>query len=109
MDSSDGLLDAISQICRASGVGAKIDRSAISIHSGLVKLTENPLDWVLGGGEDFELVLCLPIPAAHVLVELIGKKAAIIGETTATPEILLVDDGTEIILNSSSQFQHFGF
>jgi thiamine-monophosphate kinase len=109
MDSSDGLLDAISQICRASGVGAKIDRSAISIHSGLVKLTENPLDWVLGGGEDFELVLCLPVPAAHVLVELIGKKAAIIGETTATPEILLVDGGTEIILNSSSQFQHFGF
>jgi thiamine-monophosphate kinase len=108
MDSSDGLLDAISQICRASGVGARIDRSAISIHPGLAMLTENPLDWVLGGGEDFELVLCLPLPAAHVLVELIGGSAAIIGQTTTTPEILLVDDGTEILLNSISQFQHFG-
>jgi thiamine-monophosphate kinase len=107
MDSSDGLLDAISQICRASGVGARINRSAISIHPGLARLTENPLDWVLGGGEDFELVLCMPMPAAQVLVKLVGGKAAIIGETTVTPEILLVDDGTEILLNSSSQFQHF--
>jgi thiamine-monophosphate kinase len=108
MDSSDGLLDAISQICRASGVGARIERSAISIPSGLVRLTENPIDWVLGGGEDFELVLCLPVSTAHVLVELIGGTAAVIGETTATPEILLVNDGTAILLNSHSQFQHFG-
>ena len=108
MDSSDGLLDAIYQICRASGVGARINRSAISIHSGLSRLTENPLDWVLGGGEDFELVLCLPPTTAQMLVELVGGTAAIIGEITATPEILLVDDGAEILLNSSSQFQHFG-
>jgi thiamine-monophosphate kinase len=108
MDSSDGLLDAISQICRASGVGARIERSAISIPSGLVRLTENPIDWVLGGGEDFELVLCLPLLMAQALVTLIGGKAAIIGETTVTPEILLVDDETEILLNSHSQFQHFG-
>jgi thiamine-monophosphate kinase len=108
MDSSDGLLDAISQICRASGVGARINRSAIAIHPGLSRLTNNPLDWVLGGGEDFELVLCLPVAAANVLVELLGGAAAIIGCTTTTPEILLVDDGTEILLNSTSQFQHFG-
>jgi thiamine-monophosphate kinase len=108
MDSSDGLLDAIAQICRASGVGARIDRSAIFIPSGLASLTENPIDWVLGGGEDFELVLCLPLLTAQALVALIGGTAAIIGETTVTPEILLVDDETEILLNSHSQFQHFG-
>jgi thiamine-monophosphate kinase len=108
MDSSDGLLDAIAQICRASGVGAKIDRSAISIPLGLAELTEHPIDWVLGGGEDFELVLCLPVDAAHVLVGLIGEPATIIGETTATPEILLVNNETQILLTSISQFQHFG-
>jgi thiamine-monophosphate kinase len=108
MDSSDGLLDAISQLCRASGVGARIDRSTISVPSGLTGLTENPIDWVLGGGEDFELVLCLPVPTAHLLVKLISGTAAIIGKTTVTPEILLVDNETEILLNSSSQFQHFG-
>jgi thiamine-monophosphate kinase len=107
MDSSDGLLDAISQICRASGVGARLDRSAIVIHPALSKLTKNPLDWVLGGGEDFELVLCLPVAAAQVLVELLGETAAIIGQTTAALEILLVDDQTEILLDSISQFQHF--
>ncbi len=108
MDSSDGLLDAITQICRASGVGARINRSAISIPSGLSELTKNPIDWVLGSGEDFELVLCLPVPMAHALVALIGGAAAIIGEITVTPEILLVDDQTEVLLNSHSQFQHFG-
>ncbi len=115
MDSSDGLLDAISQICRASGVGARINRSAIAIPAGLTKLTENPIafgasgaiDWVLGGGEDFELVLCLPVSTAYALVELIGGTAAIIGTTTANPEILLVDDQTEILLTSHSQFQHY--
>lgn len=108
MDSSDGLLDAISQMCRASGVGARIDQSAISIYPGLARLTKNPIDWVLGGGEDFELVLCLPVSTAHALVKLIGGTAAIIGRTTATLEILLVDDETAILLNSHSQFQHFG-
>jgi thiamine-monophosphate kinase len=108
MDSSDGLLDAITQICRASGVGARIDRLAISIPSGLAELTENPIDWVLGGGEDFELILCLPLSTAQALVALVGRTAAIIGETTVTPEILLVDDQTETLLNSHSQFQHFG-
>jgi thiamine-monophosphate kinase len=107
MDSSDGLLDAVSQICRASGVGARLDRSAIAIHPALSQLTKNPLDWVLGGGEDFELVLCLPVAAAQVLVELLGETAAIIGQTTAALEILLVDDQAEILLDSISQFQHF--
>jgi thiamine-monophosphate kinase len=107
MDSSDGLLDAITQICRASGVGARIDRAALAIYAGLDRLTTNPIDWVLGGGEDFELVLCLPIPAAQTLVKLIGGQAAIIGETTATPKILLVNDGAETSLSSHSQFQHF--
>ncbi len=107
MDSSDGLWDAIAQLCRASGVGARIDRSAISINPGLWGLTERPINWVLGGGEDFELVLCLPLPTAQALVTLIGGKAAIIGQTTATPEILLIDDGQELLLSSDSQFQHF--
>jgi thiamine-monophosphate kinase len=108
MDSSDGLLDAITQICRASGVGARVDRSKLAIHPGISQLTANPLDWVLGGGEDFELVLCLPLPAANILVERLGGEAIIVGQVTTALEILLVDSCTEVLLNSLSQFQHFG-
>ena len=62
MDSSDGLRDAIGQICQRSGVGAIIDRAKVEVFSGLTKLVDldTAWEWVLDGGEDFELVLCLP-------------------------------------------------
>jgi thiamine-monophosphate kinase len=107
MDSSDGLRDAIVQICHASAVGARIDRSKLTIYPGLEQLTTDPIDWVLGGGEDFELILCLPLPAAHVLVERLGGDAAIIGQTTVAPEILLVAEDATILLDTFPQFQHF--
>ncbi|MBV9388000.1 MAG: thiamine-phosphate kinase, partial [Chroococcidiopsidaceae cyanobacterium CP_BM_ER_R8_30] len=60
MDSSDGLADAILQLCQASDVGARIERCQISIPEALNSWvsSEQALEWVLYGGEDFELVLC---------------------------------------------------
>lgn len=112
MDSSDGLADAIAQICQASSVGAKIDRNLIPIPPALPKLTspEKALNWALYGGEDFELVLCLPLEKAQSLVERLGNYAAIIGTITKDLEILLVDPtkayNQEILLLSKG-FQHF--
>ena len=109
MDSSDGLADAIVQICQRSKVGAIVNCSSLAIYSGLSKLAkETALEWLLYGGEDFELVLCLPKNLASNLVKQIGGDAVIIGETTKTSEIKLVNEsGTEKILNISKGFQHF--
>ena len=110
MDSSDGLADAIVQICQSSQVGAIINSSSLAIYSGLTKLAkETAWEWLLYGGEDFELVLCLPKNLASNLVEQIGGDAAIIGETTKTSEIKIINEnsGTEKILNISKGFQHF--
>lgn len=110
MDSSDGLADAIVQICRCSSVGARIDSSSLTVYSGLTKLAEKTaLHWLLYGGEDFELVLCLPKKFALILVEQIGGDAAIIGETTKTSEIKIINEDVdgEKILNISKGFQHF--
>ncbi|MEE3715566.1 thiamine-phosphate kinase [Tumidithrix elongata RA019] len=83
MDSSDGLADAIAQICRASGVGAKLDWQAISIPESIHQLAgDRALDWVLYGGEDFELVLCLPLTLAQALLQELPH-AAIVGEIIA--------------------------
>ncbi|MGB3208943.1 MAG: thiamine-phosphate kinase [Crinalium sp.] len=112
MDSSDGLADAIAQICSSSGVGAKIDRNLIPIPPTLPKLTspEKALNWALYGGEDFELVLCLPLEKAQPLVKRLGNYAAIIGTLTKNLEILLVDP-TKVypqeVLLLSKAFQHF--
>ncbi len=112
MDSSDGLADAIAQICRASKVGAIIERSQIPIPPPLNQLVapQEVWDWVLYGGEDFELVLCLPNEFAQFLVQELGDGAAIIGYITSGEEVLLIDSSRvfgDEILTVTRGFQHF--
>jgi thiamine-monophosphate kinase len=108
MDSSDGLADAIVQICRCSGVGAQIQRDAIPIAPALSQLTsaEETMKWVLYGGEDFELVLSLPQLAAELLIRQLGQGAAIIGKIVSGNKVELISDSREA-LNLSQGFQHF--
>lgn len=116
MDSSDGLADAILQVCHSSQVGAKIQATQIPLHPGMKPwLTpEQALEYALYGGEDFELLLCLPKPAASELVQKLGNGAAIIGTITNTSgdrdQVLLHDSSKETpdqVLNLSRGFQHF--
>jgi thiamine-monophosphate kinase len=112
MDSSDGLADAVVQICRASGVGAAIERTSIPLPATLIKLVspEQALDWALYGGEDFELVLCLPPETAKALVEQLGDGAAVIGEITTGREVWLKDSRgnyADESLTLTQGFQHF--
>ncbi|MEA5480639.1 thiamine-phosphate kinase [Pseudanabaena galeata UHCC 0370] len=99
MDSSDGLADAIAQICRASNVGAKIYWGTLPIPE-LVQILagDHALDWVLYGGEDFELVLCMPLDLAEQFVKLLSS-AVIIGEIVEGNQL----DG----LDMRSAFQHY--
>jgi thiamine-monophosphate kinase len=112
MDSSDGLADAIAQICRCSGVGAVIERESLQIFSGLSKLTakETAWEWLFYGGEDFELVLSLPEDFATTLVDDLGGNAAIVGKITTSSLIQIVENNntqTREILNLTKGFQHF--
>ncbi|MEG4516521.1 MULTISPECIES: thiamine-phosphate kinase [unclassified Microcoleus] len=112
MDSSDGLADAIIQICRASGVGAKVDRTKIQIPDIFSEIvsTEKALDWALYGGEDFELVLFLPMANAELLVEKIGNGAAIVGIATDSTDMWLTDSSgiyRDTVLKLDRGFQHF--
>jgi thiamine-monophosphate kinase len=111
MDSSDGLADAIVQICQASGVGAVLNRSSLPISPSLARIfPDTALESALYGGEDFELVLCMPTEIGLELVENIGNGAAIIGKIVRSSDIILIDDLTNnspIYLNRRSGFQHF--
>lgn len=113
MDSSDGLADAVLQICRASQVGAVIESSKIPLPSAFEEwLTpEKSLEYALYGGEDFQLVLCLPLEPALKLVQKLGTGAAIIGTITPGPTVILHHAKAEIpnqVLSLSQGFQHFG-
>lgn len=111
MDSSDGLADAVLQICRASHVGAWLDRDRLPVPPSLTALASatEALEGVLYGGEDFELVLCLPPNEAQVVVEQF-ETAAIVGVITTEPEVVLGDRSrahSNETLSLSRGFQHF--
>jgi thiamine-monophosphate kinase len=112
MDSSDGLADAVLQICRASGVGAVLESAQIPLPRAFDHwlTSEQALNYALYGGEDFELVLCLPPDAAKTLVQQLGQGAAIIGSITSDTKVLLHHQNEKIpdqVLNLSQGFQHF--
>lgn len=110
MDSSDGLADAVLQICQMSGVGAELDQAKIPVSPAL-RGYKNPrmaLNCVLYGGEDFQLVLCLPRSLAELLTKEFGETCAIIGEITAEKSVaMIIPNGDRQLLSRSQTFQHF--
>lgn len=109
MDSSDGLGDAVLQICALSGVGAQIQLSSLPSVSMLSQWfsLEQALNWVLYGGEDFELVLCLAQDKGDKLVKTVGKNARIIGKIVEEKSVILIDGDKQKSLNLAEGFQHF--
>ncbi len=109
MDSSDGLGDAVLQICALSGVGARIQLPNLPSVSMISQWfsSEQALNWVLYGGEDFELVLCLGEEKAKKLVETVGKEATIIGQITEEKSVILMEGNQKRYLKLAESFQHF--
>ena len=64
IDISDGLASEVHHICRLSHVGAQIWRSYIPLSRAVQQvakiLNEDPIDYALYGGEDFELLFVIP-------------------------------------------------
>lgn len=63
IDISDGLLQDLGHILERSGVGAEIEASAIPLSAAYRKVLGGDLSFALSGGEDYELLFC--IPAGH--------------------------------------------
>lgn len=71
MDSSDGLATDLAHICSASEKGAQIFARNLPVPDALSRAAElcglDPLDWILRGGEDFELIFTAPAEAEAAL------------------------------------------
>lgn len=105
MDSSDGLANALLQISHSSKVGMEIERSRIPLPAYLSETIgpETAIDWALYGGEDFELVLCLPPDLADKFTQTGCAKA--IGTVSDTETVSLA--GHPSIPLAHQSFRHF--
>lgn len=68
IDVSDGFGADLGHICRASGVGARVQASALPVGEGVpeaaIALGREPLDFVVGGGDDYALIATMPAEAS---------------------------------------------
>ncbi len=71
IDVSDGLGVDAGRIARASGVRLVLERERIPIARSLAAFADleavEPIDWILGAGDDYELLFAAPAAAAAVL------------------------------------------
>lgn len=104
IDVSDGLSLDLDRLLRASGVRGIVDAARIPIHAdaGRRSLADGdgvtPLEHALGDGEDFELLLAMPLADAVALVAAPpgDLRPAVIGEISAGSGLVLrAADGSE--------------
>lgn len=80
MDSSDGPASDVAQLCAASGLGARIFADRLPASNILTEaarlLDANPQDWMLKGGEDFEL-LFTAAPEHDTALRAIARKCGL--------------------------------
>jgi thiamine-monophosphate kinase len=119
IDISDGLLGDLGHILKQSAVGAVIDTSnapkliaiqAINTPANRQFSLEKQLEYVLAGGDDYELVFTAPlamreaVQAASIASE---TKVTRIGSISAELGLRLVDANGQSVANDFGSFDHF--
>ena len=112
IDISDGLLGDLSHILKASQVGASIQTElAIAMLGARTAVTsQQALQWVLGGGDDYELAFTAPVArreAVHNAGQQSGTPVTRIGHITAAAGLQLLDGNGVALANTFGSFDHF--
>ncbi|MBH2042902.1 thiamine-phosphate kinase [Polaromonas sp.] len=119
LDISDGLLGDLRHLLKASGVGATLDTSAAigliaacahpACATGLISL-KNQLEYVLAGGDDYELAFTAPASAREA-VQAAARQAGVpvtrIGHIDAEPGLRLLDASGQRMTGEFASFDHF--
>ena len=112
VDLSDGLADAVWQLATASGVGARIDASALPIEPGartwFAASGDDPLLAAIGASDDYEMLFAVP-PGAKGRMRAARAASATpftcIGALTKQAGCVLTRDGVDTPLPTG--FEHF--
>jgi len=112
IDISDGLLGDLGHVLRQSGVGASIDTEvSLGLIAAAGHLDEHRrLEYVLAGGDDYELAFTAPA-ARREAVGAAARAAAIvvtrIGQIEPTPGLRLLDGNGRPLEKRFASFDHF--
>jgi thiamine-monophosphate kinase len=119
IDISDGLLGDLAHILKQSAVGAIIDTS-IAINLIAIKATNTPtkcqftvqkqLEYVLAGGDDYELAFTAPVALREVVqAASIASvtKVTRIGSIEAELGLRLVDGNGQTVVKDFGSWDHF--
>ncbi len=105
IDISDGLASDLLQICKASGVGARVYLDRLPIARETYALADelhiDPVVAALNGGDDHELLFTVPLGMQEQVVQL-GVGVEVIGHITAegTGAALVTPDGAEVAIKA---------
>ena len=109
MDISDGLVDDLGKLCRASGVGAQIHTPMIPVDDRLkATFPSSWLNLALGGGEDYELLIAAPESVIHSAQRAISTPIAVVGEIVeAEAGVTVLDQGGNPLNVNAGGWDHF--
>ncbi|MBL7961961.1 hypothetical protein JNL27_17135, partial [bacterium] len=110
IDISDGLSSDLGHLCRASKVGAELELTHIPVHPETLRAAQlkkdNILDYVLHGGEEYELLMTFTPENFKKAKRILGSNITAIGRITASRMISGVSNNKKQKIESRG-FKHF--
>jgi len=115
LDVSDGLTGDLGHILEQSGVGARIELAAVPRSQALARLLAGAqrslaLEWLLAGGDDYELCFTAPRAAARRVAAIASETGVAltrIGEIVANKGLVVCDEQGAALPALPRAFDHF--
>lgn len=112
IDVSDGVLADLGHICELSGVGARVEIERLPLSEEYREACgADPFSMALSGGEDYELLFCVPQGKGGEVESLCrnnGLQVTLIGEILEGAGVQLFDAAGETYTPAARGFDHFG-